>query len=350
MLKLFEYIKNFLGEKKIINWASKSYVRTSFYYTFFSTQFHREHYAVLHGKTHHLEQLKNNSAGIFTLRRNTHRIEKGLSSMPLKPVFAEGFIMETVEAFHDVMQYYPEDSSVFWAYDVLINYFDTVTVTPKINKAKQFFDQTNKLYHQKTKEGKQIPFKRIAGVRSTIDFDQFYKLCQQRRSVRWYTKEKVPRTLIEKAVNAAAYSPSACNRQPFRFIVVDDEQQLKEVSYFPMGTKVFAHNVPCMILVIGDLSAYFDERDRHLIYIDGALASMSLMFAFETLGLASCPINWPDIESREAEMSAYFKLEKHERCLMFMSVGYPLDEGMIPHSSKKIANELIIYSNEKQEN
>lgn len=40
------------------------------------------------------------------------------------------------------------------------------------------------------------------------------------------------------------------------------------------GATDFAENLPAMIAIVGDLSAYPYERDRHLIYIDGSLAAM----------------------------------------------------------------------------
>ena len=54
-----------------------------------------------------------------------------------------------------------------------------------------------------------------------------------------------------------------------------------------------------IVQVVGNLAAYPLERDRHLIYIDSALASMQLMLAAETLGLSTCPINWPDVDFAE---------------------------------------------------
>ena len=108
-----------------------------------------------------------------------------------------------------------------------------------------------------------------------------------------------------------------------------------------MGTKGFSQNVPCTIVVSADLACYPTERDRHLIYIDSALASMQLMLALETLGLSSCPINWPDIEPLERKMSKYLNLPLSIRPVMLMAVGYALEDGKIPFSQKKSPTQLI---------
>ena len=95
--------------------------------------------------------------------------------------------------------------------------------------------------------------------------------------------------------------------------------------------------IPCTMAIIGDLSAYPRERDRHLIYVDGSLAAMQLMLAFETLGLSTCPINWPDIESAEKKIANLLKLKVYERPIMLLSVGYAQDQGGIAFSQKKKA-------------
>ena len=93
--------------------------------------------------------------------------------------------------------------------------------------------------------------------------------------------------------------------------------------------------------VVGDLSAYPLERDRHLIYIDASLASMQLMLAAETLGLATCPINWPDIERAEQRIRDLLDLPPHERVIMLIAIGYGDPEGGVPYSQKKQSNVLV---------
>ena len=93
--------------------------------------------------------------------------------------------------------------------------------------------------------------------------------------------------------------------------------------------------------MVGDLSAYPGERDRHLIYIDGSLAAMQLMLAFETLGLSTCSINWPDVEAAEQKLEKLLDLKPYERPIMLLSVGYAQDKGGIPYSQKKDAQVLI---------
>src|SRR5690606_11809839 len=107
------------------------------------------------------------------------------------------------------------------------------------------------------------------------------------------------------------------------------------------GTNGFAENLPAMITIVGDLSAYPYERDRHLIYIDGSLAAMQLMLALETLGLSTCSINWPEVDSNERKLRKLIKLKDYERVIMLLAVGYADAGGGVPYSQKK-ENKLVL--------
>jgi nitroreductase len=107
-----------------------------------------------------------------------------------------------------------------------------------------------------------------------------------------------------------------------------------------MGTAGYSHQIPALVVIIGDLSAFEHERDRHVPYIDSSLATMQLMLALETLGLASCPINWPDIEPLEQRMAKRLALKPFERPIMLLALGYPDPEGGIAHSAKKTPAQI----------
>jgi nitroreductase len=65
------------------------------------------------------------------------------------------------------------------------------------------------------------------------------------------------------------------------------------------------------------------------------------MLAFETLGLSTCAINWPDTEVREKKMESFLNLDPCHRPVMLLAVGYADPEGGIPYSQKKDDKILI---------
>ena len=149
-----------------------------------------------------------------------------------------------------------------------------------------------------------------------------------------------------KAVDAAAQAPSACNRQPFMFRYFDEPNEVRCIASIAMGAAGYADNLPALVVLLGDLSCYPHEWDRHVPYIDASLAAMQFMLSLETLGLASCPINWPDIEHREREMAAALDTPPHLRPVMLIALGYPDPQGGVPHSAKKPGESLLRSSND----
>lgn len=335
--------------KRIVsNSLPRYFIRTSWassvYYFFFSSKFRRERHAVLVGKVKHLTESKQERANLYTLIRNTHRLEKGLLMRPRRDIFGLDFIKETVDNFETLynQRNCNDSGQLKWSMDVLSEYFDKTGDHPILDKQRNRFRsirQTGPGYKQKN-----IPYIRNIENKPEISYEAFYKLTKYRRSVRWFEDCPVPHDLIDKAILAANQSPSACNRQPFEYRVIDDPKLLKEVAGIPMGIKGYEHNIPMMIVAVGNLDAYFDERDRHVIYIDASLANMTLMLALETLGLSSCPINWPDIEALEKRMEKALNLSGHQRPIMCMAVGYPDPEGMVAFSEKRSIDEIRKYN------
>ncbi|MFT6507141.1 MAG: nitroreductase [Colwellia polaris] len=315
---------------------------SSVYYCFFNRRFSREHQSVLLGR---IKYYKNSNApenSSVLLRRNVHRLEKGLIMRPQREVFAAGYIGETVAQFvkcYNAKALNCEEEK--WAKEVLQRYFAVVGSSEVIDKAKDLF--MNTLNEQAIADAQlaSVPYSQKDIVNSEIGFQQFKQLCVQRRSVRWFQDKPVPRELIENALSVATLAPSACNRQPFEFYLFNSAEKAQKIGAIPAGTAGFSHNFQSVLVLVGDLASYPYERDRHVIYIDGSLAAMQFMLSLETQGLSSCVINWPDIEIAEKRMSKALNLSDNQRPLMLISVGYADPEGKIPFSQKKSPRDLI---------
>ena len=164
--------------------------------------------------------------------------------------------------------------------------------------------------------------------------------------MRWFENEKIPHEVIDKAVEVASLSPSACNRQPYRFMIYDETNMVKKLSALPGRTNGYGDNIPVMIAVVGDLSACPFERDRHLIYIDASLAAMSFTFALDTQGVSSCIINWPDISKKEKQINKLLNLKYYEKVIMLIGIGYPNKNGKVAYSKKKNLEHIRQYNTE----
>jgi nitroreductase len=316
-------------------------------YYLLSGEFSREERAVLAGQRMFQQIAEAPAQSCSLLRRNTHRLEKGLLMRPRRGIFALDYVQETVECYERVHR----DSGALseydrgelnWAHDVLKSYFEATGSHPLIDALRVRFQGLPQ--PAAATPTPLVPYRRELATPISVAFDDLVALAHRRRSVRWFLQQRVPRGLIEKAVLVAAQSPSACNRQPFVFRIFDDPELAHQVGAIPAGTSGFSENFPAVVVVVGQQRHYFDERDRHVIYIDGALAAMSFVYALETLGLSSCCINWPDIEEREQAMSEFLRLEPDERPIMLIAVGYPDPEGLVAYSQKKPLSQLCRFN------
>ncbi|MEC3879891.1 nitroreductase family protein [Parapedobacter sp. 10938] len=275
-----------------------------------------------------------------------------------RSVFALDYILYTVKNYKTIKEdmesgKMPVDRDLLrWTEEVLAHYFDVVAPHPTVDAAREQF-RSEQAHHPCVYEGvdtlqplQRVPYFRADVKPSEVTFEALFGLAMQRRSVRWYQERAVERSLIDQAVSIASLSPSACNRQPFEFRIYDQEAMKNRVGKIPMGIRPFYDQIPVFVVLVGKLSAYLSERDRHVIYIDGGLAAMSFMLALETLGLSSVPINWPDIEEFECTMEKTIHLGDDERPILLMGVGYADQQGKIPFSQKKSSEVLVKYNKE----
>jgi nitroreductase len=323
------------------------------YFFLFSSEFSREHQKVLQGKYKITTALKEQKGHAFHLRRQIHRIEKGLIMKNRRPSFAKDYVTDTLKYYELLSKdvgVNPEADKEFmlWAYSVLKTYFEAVTHDEFITPLYDRFSKFTHPYHLDMEAPTSAPYKHKEIVNSGITYESFLQLAKQRRSVRYFLEKEVSIEMIKKAMLAAAYAPSACNRQPFYYHVYTDQEKKDKVGALPPGIRPFFKNIPVMMVLVGRLSAYISERDRHTMYLDGGLASMGFVLALETLGLSSLTINWPDIEFYEDEMEALIPIADDERPLMLIGVGYADPEGGIPYSQKK-SPDLLLKINETNE-
>ena len=328
------------------------------YFTLFNRSFRREQKAVLAGRVRYSRDLRKPVETSALLRRNTHRLEKGLLMRPRHDVFALDYIGETVSCYERVVRilqrqpslasHAPQVLEVQWAHDVLTDYFSATRPHPRTHAIRQKFCSMAPVATAKVSDDtKMVPYRRDLASKPNVNYEDLHALAMRRRSVRWFLQKAVPREAVDRAIEIAAQSPSACNRQPFQFRIIDEPKLLREVSRIPMGTSGYEDNIPMLIVIVGRLRNYMSERDRHLIYIDSSLAAMSLMFGLEVQELSSCCINWPDIESKERKMASLLKLSPDERPIMCLAVGYPDPTGLVAYSSKKPLQLLRRYNCEK---
>ncbi len=288
-----------------------------------------------------ISQNKRKKNVYFNLRRNIHRLEKGLSYKNRKKIFAESYIYETVEYLSILFSNPNLDSSTrIWAVSVLNEYFKVVDAENLILQKSLL--KYEKLIIDSSKSYDHIPYSEEERVNSTIDYGELYKLALQRRSVRFFKEIPVSTESISKVFEIAKLSPSACNRQSFRFLFFNDSEVVEKISAVPGG--VSGYKLYNIVIVIGDYSGYFDERDINVPIIDASLASMSLLFACETVGLSTVCINWPNLPDREKAIRKLITIKKSEFIIMMIGIGYAANSGKILYSTKRDNQDFLLLN------
>ena len=104
-----------------------------------------------------------------------------------------------------------------------------------------------------------------------------------RRSIRYYVEDKpVEREKIQVLLQAAMAAPSACNLQPWEFVIVDDPEDLAELKAFIPGGQ---NNAP-MAMVVCARTSYVPWEGNGW-QIDCAAAIQNMMLAAVEMGLGS---------------------------------------------------------------
>jgi nitroreductase len=89
----------------------------------------------------------------------------------------------------------------------------------------------------------------------------FKEIIELRRSVRKYKKEDIPLEKIESVLNAARLAPSWGNVQPWRFVIVKDDETKKKLAHACKGQK-HVERAPVVIVCCGDTNAWKEQGKR----------------------------------------------------------------------------------------
>jgi len=276
-------------------------------------------------------------SNLYNFRRNIHRLEKGLSFKVLKPSFAEDYIGETVAYLkHGLAAGSFDRDSLLWGVAVLSKYFLTTRHTPLIESAYKVFSSLD----LNNAEPLRVPYEEKLRPALNVSYEDLHSLALRRRSIRIYQDKKVEYETVRKAMEIAAFSPSACNRQSFKFLFFNEKTIVKKLAGITGG--VAGYDLPSIVVIVGCYRGYFEERDLNAPMVDASLAAMSFLFAAETLGLGTVCINWPSVTYFDQRIRELIHLEKDEFVVMLMGIGYPDPEGKIPFSAKKRTEDLVL--------
>ncbi|MFV0271333.1 MAG: nitroreductase family protein [Macellibacteroides fermentans] len=158
----------------------------------------------------------------------------------------------------------------------------------------------------------------------------FLSLALQRQSDRAFDATRpVEKEKLERMLEAARMAPSACNAQPWHFIVVDDPELKNQVadatSSKLIGINHFTKQAPVHIIVVEEsvnLSSGFGSlvKDKKFAHVDIGITAAHLCLAAEDEGLGTCIIGW----FNESKVRKLLNIPSGKRVLLDIVVGYSL--------------------------
>lgn len=170
----------------------------------------------------------------------------------------------------------------------------------------------------------------------------------RRVSCRAYRTDPVPREALLRLLEAARLAPSACNRQPWRFAVAEEEtvrRRIVDDGFLPGLRMDWAREAPVLIvlgmersLVTHGLAPSISGVDYP--WLDLGIAGEHLVLAATDLGLGTCWIGWV----RPRQLRGIVGWPARIRPVAVLTLGYPRHAPpptTLPAARRKPLSELV---------
>ncbi len=180
-----------------------------------------------------------------------------------------------------------------------------------------------------------------------VDGKTMLELILSRQSDRSYTDKPVENEKIERIIEAGRMAPSACNAQPWKFIVVTDPELRALLSEAAsarlLGMNSFVNQAPVQVIVVREkanmsskIGATVKNKDYSLI--DIGIASENICLQARAEGLGSCMIGWFD----EKQVKKILGIPWSKRVELIITLGYRAKELRV--KKRKPISETVSYN------
>lgn len=195
----------------------------------------------------------------------------------------------------------------------------------------------------------------------------FYEAMHTRRTVRHFSPEPVPLTVIEDCIRTAATAPNGANMQPWHFAIVADPAVKRQIrlaaeeeerafyagratdewleALAPLGTdanKPFLETAPYLIVIFAQsygVSAEGRRIKHYYVQESVGIATGLLIAACHNAGLATLT----HTPSPMHFLSEILERPPNERPYLILVVGHPAEDARVPRISKKPLEDIVSY-------
>jgi nitroreductase len=141
----------------------------------------------------------------------------------------------------------------------------------------------------------------------------FFETIRRRKSVRAYLQTPISKQILVKILDAARLAPSASNKQPWHFIIVEKKAKRVQIAQ-GCGFGKFLAESPVIIVGCGDKRA---SPDWYVV--DTTIALEHIVLAASALDLGACWIGSFD----EEEVREMLRIPERFEVIALIALGYP---------------------------
>jgi nitroreductase len=176
----------------------------------------------------------------------------------------------------------------------------------------------------------------------------FIDLVSKRYSVRNYKDTPVEREKIDRCIEAVRLAPSACNCQPWKFIVVDEPELKNELAKVAFNEILeingFAFKAPVLVLMVSERQKVFAKfagivKKKNFSLMDIGIAAEHFCLQAAEEGLGTCMLGW----FNEKKVKNILSIPRAKRVELMITAGYSVDDN-VPAKKRKSTDEILSYN------
>jgi nitroreductase len=164
-----------------------------------------------------------------------------------------------------------------------------------------------------------------------IEGKEMLELILRRQSDRKYSDKPIETDKLERIIEAGRMAPSACNAQPWKFIVVTDPPLIGKLAEAAsaklLGMNVFVGQAPVIIVIVREKPNFSSKvggtiKSKDYSHIDIGIASENICLQAAAEGIGSCIIGWFD----EEQIRRILDIPASKRVELIITLGYSTSE------------------------
>jgi nitroreductase len=170
---------------------------------------------------------------------------------------------------------------------------------------------------------------------------ELLELIRSRRSIRKWKDQDVPDKSIRVLIDAARWAPSSCNRQTCCFLVIRQDERRKVIGNALVRGMSFVCKAPVHILALVDVRSYHLPGERHLPFLDAAVAIENMLLMAHYLGLGACWIDWSMSPRNQKRVLHMLNIPPWMMPIALIALGHP---DIMPKSPvRRKLEDVIVY-------